>query len=83
MIETQTIFTTEDTYTSGAYGKRPTALVRGEGVYAYDEAGNRYIDASSGQGVTALGHCHPAITQAIIEKSNLHSLTSVFLANLE
>lgn len=69
MIETQTIFTTEDTYTSGAYSKRPTALVRGEGIYAYDEAGNRYLDASSGQGVTALGHCHPAITQAIIEQS--------------
>ena len=65
MIETSTIFEIEDQYTSGAYPKRPTALVRGEGVYAFDEQGNRFLDATSGQGVTALGHCHPAITQAI------------------
>ncbi len=69
MIETSTIFEIEDQYTSGAYPKRPTALVRGEGVYAYDEQGNRYLDATSGQGVTALGHCHPAITQAITEQA--------------
>ena len=69
MIDTNTIFDIENAHTSGAYGKRPTALVRGEGVYAYDEQGNRYLDATSGQGVTALGHCHPAITQAVTEQA--------------
>jgi LysW-gamma-L-lysine/LysW-L-ornithine aminotransferase len=69
MIDTATIFEIEDNHTSGAYGKRPTALVRGEGVYAYDEQGNRYLDATSGQGVTALGHSHPAITKAITEQA--------------
>ena len=65
MIETTTLFELEDRHGSGAYGKRPTALVRGAGVYVYDLAGNRYLDATSGQGVAALGHCHPAVVNAI------------------
>lgn len=69
MIDTKTLFELEDNHTSGAYAKRPTALVRGEGVSAYDEGGNQYLDATSGQGVTALGHCHPAITRAITEQA--------------
>lgn len=69
MIETATLFEIEDQYTSGAYGKRPTALVRGEGVYAFDHLGNRYLDATSGQGVAALGHCHPAVVAAISEQA--------------
>ncbi len=69
MIETATLFEVEDQYGSGAYGKRPTALVRGEGVYAFDQLGNRYLDATSGQGVAALGHCHPAVVAAISEQA--------------
>ncbi|MCY3797473.1 MAG: aspartate aminotransferase family protein [Chloroflexi bacterium] len=69
MIETATLFEIEDRYGSGAYGKRPTALVRGEGVYAFDQLGNRYLDATSGQGVAALGHCHPAVVSAISEQA--------------
>ena len=65
MIETSTLFELEDRHGSGAYGKRPAALVRGEGLYVYDCDGNRYLDATAGQGVAALGHCHPAITAAI------------------
>ena len=65
MIETTTVFDLEDRHGSGAYGKRPTALVRGDGAYVYDIAGNRYLDATSGQGVAALGHCHPAVVNAI------------------
>ena len=69
MNETATLFEIEDQYGSGAYGKRPTALVRGEGVYAFDHLGNRYLDATSGQGVAALGHCHPAVVAAISEQA--------------
>ena len=31
--------------------------------------GNRYLDATSGQGVAALGHCHPAVINAICEQA--------------
>ena len=70
MTDTTNSFETEDRHTSGAYAKRPTVLVRGEGVYAFDQSGNRYLDATSGQGVTALGHCHPAVSAAIAEQAN-------------
>ena len=70
MIETATVFEIEDRYGSGAYGKRPTALVRGEGVFVWDNAGNRYLDATSGQGVAALGHCHPAVVAAVTAQAN-------------
>lgn len=69
MIETANLFELENQHGSGAYGKRPTALLRGEGVYAYDESGARYLDATSGQGVAALGHCHPAVISAISEQA--------------
>ncbi len=65
MIETTTVYEIEDRYGSGAYGKRPTTLVRGQGVYVWDIDGARYLDATSGQGVAALGHCHPAIVAAV------------------
>lgn len=70
MIETATAFELEDRHGSGAYGKRPTALVRGEGVYVYDLNGARYLDATSGQGVAALGHCHPAVLNAITAQAS-------------
>lgn len=60
---------TEDRHTSGAYSKRPLTLVRGEGVRVWDDAGNEYIDATSGQGVALLGHAHPTITAAIGDQS--------------
>lgn len=59
----------EDTHTSGAYYKRPLTLVRGEGVYVWDETGNRYLDATSGQGVALLGHAHPAVASAVAEQA--------------
>ena len=37
---------------------------RGEGVYLFDENGNRYLDFSSGIGVTSTGHCHPKVVEA-------------------
>ena len=70
MIDVSTLIELEDRHTSGAYAKRPTALVRGEGVFVYDQAGKRYLDATSGQGVAALGHCHPVVARAIAEQAH-------------
>lgn len=64
-----TIADIEDTYTSGAYSKRPLTIVRGAGCILWDEAGRAYLDAASGQGVALLGHCHPAVTAALIEQA--------------
>lgn len=39
--------------------------VRGEGVYLYDADGSRYLDFTSGIGVTNTGHSHPRVVAAI------------------
>ncbi len=36
----------------------------GEGAYIHDTAGKRYLDFTSGIGVTATGHCHPKVVAA-------------------
>ncbi|HMQ63128.1 MAG TPA: aspartate aminotransferase family protein [Flavilitoribacter sp.] len=41
----------------------------GEGVHLYDEQGNKYLDFTSGIGVTSTGHCHPRVVQAIQEQA--------------
>lgn len=66
---TQTIYEREDAHTSGAYPKRPTAIVRGQGCTAWDENGNEYLDATSGQGVALVGHSHPRVVEAITQQA--------------
>ena len=53
------------------YAKRDIALVRGEGAYLFDAAGNRYLDAMSNYGVAALGHAHPRFSAALTEQLGL------------
>jgi acetylornithine aminotransferase len=49
----------------GNYGVPPLALARGEGSYVWDADGNRYLDLIGGIAVSALGHAHPAIVEAV------------------
>ncbi|GAC1533489.1 MAG: acetylornithine transaminase [Candidatus Velthaea sp.] len=51
------------------YARAEVNFVRGEGVYLFDESGNRYIDLVAGIAVCALGHSHPRITRAIAEQA--------------
>jgi 4-aminobutyrate aminotransferase len=46
-----------------------TIIVRGEGAYIWDQAGRRYLDFTSGIGVTNTGHCHPRVVAAIREQA--------------
>jgi acetylornithine/LysW-gamma-L-lysine aminotransferase len=62
---TEDIFAAENAHTSGAYSKRPLAIVRGQGAWVWDADGRAYIDCMGGHGVASLGHCHPAVTAAI------------------
>ena len=63
------------------YKRLPVAFERGEGVYLFDTAGRRYLDALSGIAVCGLGHAHPRVSAAIAEQagrllhtSNLYQL---------
>ena len=42
---------------------------RGEGCYLYDGNGTRYLDFTSGIGVTNTGHSHPRVVRAIQEQA--------------
>ncbi len=41
----------------------------GEGIYLYDTAGKRYIDAASGAAVSNLGHAHPVVLEAMMKQA--------------
>jgi acetylornithine/LysW-gamma-L-lysine aminotransferase len=75
------IISLEDSHTSGAYPKRPIALVRGQGARVWDADGREYIDCIAGHGVASLGHCHPAVTAAIQEQAELLVTCSETLYN--
>jgi acetylornithine aminotransferase len=47
------------------YGVPPLALTRGEGCRVWDVDGNSYLDLIGGIAVSALGHGHPALVQAV------------------
>lgn len=57
----------------------PVALVEGQGARVRDVAGREYIDLTAGWGVTAIGHCHPALVAAIREQAGrLMQTTNLF-----
>jgi 4-aminobutyrate aminotransferase len=41
----------------------------GAGSYLYDTEGNKYLDFTTGIGVTNTGHCHPKVVKAIQEQA--------------
>ncbi len=41
------------------------------GCYLFDVQGNRYLDFTSGIGVTNTGHCHPRVVEAIQKQAGL------------
>lgn len=53
-------------------------IVRGEGVYVYDDQNNAYLDAVSSWWVNIHGHAHPYIAQKVAEQ--LQTLEHVIFA---
>ena len=56
--------------------RQPVVIARGEGTRAWDVDGKEYLDFCAGWAVNNLGHCHPAITQAIVEQASTLLQTS-------
>lgn len=59
----------ETKYGSGLYSKRDVVLVRGEGARVWDDQGREYVDCVAGHGVAIVGHCNPAVVQAICQQA--------------
>jgi predicted acetylornithine/succinylornithine family transaminase len=55
-------------YVIANYQRYPVNLVRGEGSWIWDSEGQRYLDLFPGWGCNLLGHCHPAVVQAVQEQ---------------
>jgi acetylornithine/N-succinyldiaminopimelate aminotransferase len=47
------------------YGRLPMTVSHGQGVYVWDTAGKRYLDALAGIAVNTLGHNHPRLVPAL------------------
>lgn len=47
------------------YGVREIVLARGEGCRVWDADGREYLDFLAGISVVNLGHCHPAVSDAL------------------
>jgi acetylornithine/N-succinyldiaminopimelate aminotransferase len=51
------------------YARQPVEFVRGEGCRLWDADGNEYLDFLAGISVVQIGHCHPALVEAIREQA--------------
>lgn len=49
----------------GTYARLPAVFARGEGSRLWDADGVEYLDFLTGISVSSVGHCHPAVVEAI------------------
>ncbi len=54
----------------GVYARAPLAFERGEGSRLYTADGEAYLDCMAGIAVTALGHSHPKLVQAVKDQAD-------------
>jgi acetylornithine/N-succinyldiaminopimelate aminotransferase len=69
IMTSKNTFDIEDKYMAPFFVKQKISIERGERVFVWDEEGNRYIDFTSGWGVTCIGHAQPVITEALANQS--------------
>ena len=69
----------ERDWVMGTYVRQPVEFVRGEGCRLWDAEGNEYLDFLAGISVVQIGHCHPALVEAIREQAGrLMHVTNLF-----
>jgi predicted acetylornithine/succinylornithine family transaminase len=49
--------------------RMPVTLVRGQGARVWDDKGKEYLDFVGGWATNSLGHCHPAVANAVAEQA--------------
>jgi acetylornithine/N-succinyldiaminopimelate aminotransferase len=58
------------------YTRAPVEFVRGEGARLWDSEGKEYLDFLAGISVCSIGHCHPAVVEAVREQVGTLTHTS-------
>ena len=74
------VMTLESAHVLQVYRRLPVVFERGSGCRLFDSAGRSYLDFISGIGVSALGHGHPRLAEAIAAQSRelLHTSNLFF-----
>ena len=60
----------ESEYVMGTFARKPICLVEGKGMKVVDDQGRELLDFIAGIGVCSLGHCHPAVVQAVADQAS-------------
>ena len=66
----------ERLYGAHNYEPLPVVLTRGEGVYVWDDEGNRYIDMMSAYSAVSHGHCHPELVKVLTDQAKKLAVVS-------
>ena len=66
----------EARYGAHNYHPLPVVLDRGKGIYVWDTDGKKYFDFLSAYSAVNQGHCHPKITEAMMDQIQKLQLTS-------
>jgi acetylornithine/N-succinyldiaminopimelate aminotransferase len=59
----------EERYLMHTYRRAPVEFVRGEGALLWDDEGREYLDFMTGISVCSVGHCNPAVVEAVREQA--------------
>jgi len=59
----------EQRYLMPTYKRAPVEFVRGEGARLWDADGKEYLDFLTGISVCSVGHCNPAVVEAVREQA--------------
>jgi len=62
------ILSLEQEYSIGVYKKKNFALTHGEGVWLFDEDGNKYLDLAGGHGIANIGHGRKEVADAVAKQ---------------
>jgi ornithine--oxo-acid transaminase len=74
--QSQAFIELEEKYGAHNYHPLDVVIERAEGVWVYDVDGNRYLDCLAAYSAVNQGHCHPRITQALLDQVKRVTLTS-------
>lgn len=75
-MNTQNYLKQAEQFSAHNYHPLPVVLVRGAGVWVWDDQGNKYLDCLSAYSALNQGHCHPRIVEAMITQAKQLAIVS-------
>ncbi len=66
----------EQRYCAYNYHPLPVVLTRGDGIWVWDDQGNKYLDMMSAYSAVSHGHAHPRLVETLIEQAKDLSIVS-------